>query len=137
MPLFVILPSTSRITQHKKDEETYNDKCPYLDVKCPLCLTFGHPKQHCDHMAIWLILKENSKLVDDKFRQKLLANYAAVDAKRQTKKINKIKGTVRLLYQNGQITEGEQLLDRTLSFLQQPLEGSKQDSSDSEDSQDS
>jgi hypothetical protein len=88
-------------------------------------------------MAIWLILKENSKLVDDKFRQKLLANYAAVDAKRQTKKINKIKGTVRLLYQNGQITEGEQLLDRTLSFLQQPLEGSKQDSSDSEDSQDS
>lgn len=42
-----------------------------------------------------------------------------------------------MLYQNGQITEGEQLLDQTLTFLHQPLEGSKQHSSDSEESQDS
>jgi hypothetical protein len=122
--------SNPRNTQHKNDEETQNDKRPYVDIKCPLCLTYGHPKQHCDHMAIWLILKENSKLVDDKLRQKLLANYAAVDAKCRIKKLNKLKGTVRMLYQNGQITEGEQLLDQTLTFLHQPLEGSKQQSSD-------
>ena len=65
-----------------------------------------------------------------------MTHYAAVDAKRRIKKLNKIKGTVRQLYQNGQINEGEQLLDQTLSFIQQTSDIIK-DSSDSDDSQDS
>ena len=88
-------------------------------------------------MAIWLNLKEGSKLVDDKLWQKLPANYAAVDAKRRTKKLTKIRGTVRQLFQTGKYNEGEQLLDRALSLLDNPTDIVQQDTSDSETSQDS
>ena len=86
----------------------------YVDVLCPLCKTHGHVKYNCDRMAIWLNLKEGSQLVDDKLRKKLLTNYAAVDAKRRTKKLSKVRGTVRQLFQTGQYVEGEQLLNTTL-----------------------
>jgi hypothetical protein len=37
----------------------------YVDVKCPLCQSFGHHIYNCDRMALWLNLKEGSKSVDD------------------------------------------------------------------------
>jgi hypothetical protein len=37
----------------------------YVDVKCPLYQTYGHPLQRCDLMALWLHLKDGIKLVDD------------------------------------------------------------------------
>jgi hypothetical protein len=40
-------PYPARITQDTNKEEANNDKHPYVDIKYPLCLTFGHPKQHC------------------------------------------------------------------------------------------
>lgn len=88
----------------------------YVDNKCPLCQTYGHHKQNCDRMAIWMNLKDGAKLVDEKLRTKLLANYAELDNKRRSKKLNKIRGTVRQLYQNGQFAEGEDLLNSAMSF---------------------
>jgi hypothetical protein len=87
-------------------------------------------------MAMWLMLKENSKLVDDKLRAKLFTNYAELDLKRRTKKLNKIKGTVRQLYQNGQFAEGENLLDSAMSLTAQsaPDTSTPSDSESSEDS---
>jgi len=128
-------------TQHaeldKKKSESTTEARLYVDTKCLLCQSFGHAKSNCDRMAIWLNLKEGSKLVDDKLRQKLLANYATVDAKRRTRKLNKIRGTVRQLYQTGNYNEGEQLLDRALTFIERPTDIVHQDSSDSDDSQES
>jgi hypothetical protein len=46
------------------------DRREYVDILCPLCQTHGHPKQHCDRMALWLLLKDASKNVDDKLRNK-------------------------------------------------------------------
>jgi len=102
-----------------KDAKAIDVVRPYIDAKCPLCQSYGHNKYNCDRMALWLILKEGSKLVDDKLLAKLKANYAAVDEQRRSKKLSKIKGTVRQLYQNGLFAEGEQLLDSTMS-LQNP-----------------
>jgi hypothetical protein len=108
----------------------------YIDVKCPLCQTFGHRPPNCDRMAMWLTLKEGAKLVDDKLRVKLLANYADIDSKRRTKKLHKIAGTVRQLYQNGQFDEGEELLTSAISFNTQSSTVSST-SSDSEASEES
>ena len=79
-------------TRSKPDRNNNDDKNPtgdatvrpYVDVKCPLCQSFGHHKYNCDRMALWLHLKEGSKLVDDKLRVKLHTNYADMDAKRRT-----------------------------------------------------
>jgi hypothetical protein len=90
---------------------------PYVDVKCPLCQSFGHHKYNCDRMALWLNLKEGSESVDDKLRIKIHANYADVDAKRRAKKLGKLKGTVRQLYQRGQFEEGETLLTTAIPQL--------------------
>jgi len=76
-------------TRSKPDRNNNDDKNPigdatvrpYVDVKCPLCQSFGHHKYNCDRMALWLHLKEGSKLVDDKLRVKLHTNYADMDAK--------------------------------------------------------
>ncbi len=65
---------------------------PYVDVKCPLCQSFGHHKYNCDRMALWLYLKEGSKLVDDKLKLKIHDNYANVDAKRRSKSLEKSVG---------------------------------------------
>jgi len=65
-------------------------------------------------MASWLHLKDASKLVDDKLRAKLNAHFAAVDTQRRDKKLSKIKGIVRQLYQDGNISDGDKLLEKTL-----------------------
>jgi len=90
----------------------------YVDIKCPLCQTYGHNQYNCDRMAIWLHLKDGSKLVDDKLRTKLYTAYAELDNKRRARKLTKIKGTVRQLYQNGQFDEGDDLLNNAISGLQ-------------------
>ena len=92
----------------------------FVDVKCPLCQSYGHLKTQCDRMAIWLNLKDASRLVDDKLRKTLSTNYANVDAARRAKKVSRIKGTVRQLYREGQFNAGDQLLDGY--FLQQNQE---------------
>jgi len=103
----------------KADANTLTDVTarPYVDVKCPLCQSFGHHIYNCDRMALWINLKEGSKSVDDKLRQKLQTNDADVDAKCRTKKIGKLKGTVQQLYLSGQFEEGETLLATAIPQL--------------------
>jgi len=105
----------------------------YVDIKCPLCQTYGHHKSNCDHMAIWLNLKEGSKLVDDKLRAKLQTAYAELDNKRRTRKLTKLRGTVRQLYQNGQFAEGEHLLNSAMYANDRTLAISSPHHSDSDD----
>jgi hypothetical protein len=110
----------------------------YVDVKYTLCQPFRHPTHNCDRMAIWLILKEASTLVDDKLRTKLLSNYAAADAKRHTRKLSQLRGTVCQLYQTGHFDEGDYLLNSTISNLNESQNDiDLHHSSDSESSQDS
>lgn len=94
-----------------------SDQRTYVDVQCPLCQTYGHYKYNCDKMAAWLHLKDGTKLVDDKLRAKLLANYAAVINKRREKRVSRLKGTVRQLYQDGNFEAGEELLMKVLPTL--------------------
>jgi hypothetical protein len=105
---------------------------PYVDVKCSLCNSYGHANYNCDHMALWLHLKAGLKLLDEKLHLKILANYADLDAKRRSKKIGKIHGTVRLLYENGQFEEGETLLDSAIPSVQNKTVDSILDESDSD-----
>jgi hypothetical protein len=106
----------------------------YVDTKCPLCQTYGHHKYNCDRMAIWLHLKEGAKLVDDKLKTKLHIAYAELDNKRRSRKLNKLKGTVRQLYQNGQFAEGENLLNNAMTNLENPSDTMLHANSDDSDS---
>jgi hypothetical protein len=101
----------NKITSNDVPPQTDTTARPYVDVKCSLCNSFGHTNYNCDRMALWLHSKAGSKLLDEKLHLKILANYAEPDAKRWSKKIGKIRGTIRLLYENGQFEEGEKLLD--------------------------
>mmetsp|Transcript_10383 Transcript_10383/g.14954 ORF Transcript_10383/g.14954 Transcript_10383/m.14954 type:complete len:1057 (-) Transcript_10383:6976-10146(-) len=87
----------------------------YVDIQCPLCQSYGHPKTQCDRMALWMNLKDASKIVDEKLRAILSKNYAKIDAERRAKKVSRIKGTVRQLFSDGQFSAGEQLLDDCLT----------------------
>jgi hypothetical protein len=107
---------------------------PSVDNKCPLCQTYGHHKYNCNQMALWLHLKEGSKLVDDKLRLKIHANYADIDAKRRSKKLGKIRGTVRQLYETGKFEEGEQLLDSAIPQLTNDIVDPVNDASESDGS---
>lgn len=87
----------------------------YVDTQCPLCKSFGHQKHQCVRMALWLILKDGSQELDERLKTKLMANYAAVDAKRRARRLARIKGAVRQLYQTGNQQAGDQLMDAYLS----------------------
>jgi hypothetical protein len=91
----------------------------YVDILCPLCQCYGHPKTHCDRMAVWLHLKEKSKLVDEKLRAIIFANFAKVNAERRAKKMSRLKGTVRQLYSQGHFLEGDQLLENCIPHYQE------------------
>jgi hypothetical protein len=84
-------------------------------------------------MAIWLNLKEGSTRVDDKLRAKLQTAYAELDNKRRTRKLTKLRGTVRQLYQNGQFAEGEHLLNSAMYANDRTLAISSPHHSDSDD----
>ena len=100
----------------KKDHHVNEDNIrQYVDAKCPLCQTHGHTKYQCDRMAIHLHLLDAAKLVDEKLKTKIIANFAEVDAKRHAKRMAKVKGTVRQLYQAGEYQAGEQLMEKYLA----------------------
>jgi hypothetical protein len=103
----------------------------YVDSQCPLCKSYGHSKHQCDRMAVWLNLKEGSQQLDERFKSKLLANYASVDAKRRARRVARLKGTVRQLYQAGDYQAGDQLMDTYLAQSNYETKGfSDSDSSD-------
>jgi hypothetical protein len=105
---------------HKEDRfrdrntETADNTRKYIDTQCPLCKSYGHPKYQCDRMALYLHLQDGAKLLDDKLKMKIQANYADVDAKRRSRKMAKLRGTVRQLFQAGDYQEGEKLIEKVL-----------------------
>ena len=85
------------------------DSRKYIDVKCDLCNMYGHIKYDCDKMAVYLSLKDNEKKVDEKLKAKIQANFSKNEEQRRTKKVTKLRGTVRQLYTTGQFEAGDQL----------------------------
>jgi hypothetical protein len=65
-------------------------------------------------MALWLLLKDAATRVDDKLRKTLLVNYAKINLQRRQKKVTKLRGTVRQLYENGQYQLGDQILQQSM-----------------------
>jgi hypothetical protein len=118
-----------------KKTETDEGHRKYVDTQCQLCQSYGHLKYQCDRMALYLNLQEGVKLLDDKLKMKIQSNYADLDAKRRTRKVAKLRGTVRQLFQAGEYQEGEQLIDKFLGPPNQPT--TVINMSDSEDSQSS
>lgn len=103
-------PPQHKPRQHTK-QHAANDSQDrqYIDIQCALCQRYGYQKIDCDKMAIWLILQENRKLLDDKLKQKLLDNYSKIIATRQTQKLQCIKGTVHQLYTDGHMEQADTL----------------------------
>lgn len=60
-------------------------------------------------MAQWLILQENSKLIDNKMKTKLLDNHAKLMINHQLKWLQKVKGVVWQLYTEGYPDEADAL----------------------------
>jgi hypothetical protein len=112
-----------------------DDECrEYVDILCPLCHTHGHPQQHCDRMALWLHLKEAAKALNEKLRAKLIANYTVQDNKRRNRKLAKIRGTVRQLYETGDYDAGDQLLHNAMDKIQYCEEIDSQHAAESDQS---
>lgn len=72
--------------------------------------------------------------MDDKLRLKIHANYADIDAKRCSKKLGKIRGTVRQLYETGKFEECEHLLDSAIPQLTNDIVDPVNDASESDGS---
>lgn len=121
---------TTRDTTQDADKHTDDQQRKYVDSQCPLCKSYGHQKHQCDRMAVWLNLKEGAQQLDERFKTKLLANYAEVDAKRRARRVAKLKGTVRQLYQAGDYIAGDQLMD-TLYLSQSTYDDTGVSDSDS------
>ena len=115
----------------KRGKQNTGNNREYVDEQCGFCHTYGHPKHLCDRMTVWLHLKEESKNVDDKMKTRLQANYAEVDAKRRARRITKLRGTVRRLYQEGDYQAGDALLQ---AYLPNSLDGADVKSTVAEDS---
>jgi hypothetical protein len=98
---------------HGQDKPDINTR-PYVDIQCLLCQSYGHPQTQCDRMALWLLLKDAATRVDDKLRKTLLVNYAKINLQRRQKKVTKLRGTVRQLYENGQYQLGDQILQQSM-----------------------
>jgi len=121
-------PAIVRHAQFERNPYTPNEKQSgtklvatarkFLDAKCPLCQSYGHPQHQCDRMALWFHLREASKSVDEKLKAQITKNYyAKVDEERRATKLARFKGTVQQLYNDGQIITGEQLLAEYMEKL--------------------
>jgi hypothetical protein len=87
---------------------------PYVDIQCSFCKTYGHKKLNCDKMSLWLTLQDNSHQIDEKMRSKLLDNYAKVTSERRHRQLQKLKGTVRQLYTEGDMDQADALWDQCI-----------------------
>lgn len=63
-------------------------------------------------MASWLTLQENSHQIDEKMKQKLIENYIRMNSDKRTRRLKKLKGTVRQLYTEGEMEQADALWDQ-------------------------
>jgi hypothetical protein len=113
-------------SQIRQDQNTIR---PFQNIQCSYCKLFGHKRAHCDKMAQYILVHEAYKQIDDKTKTKILENYSKANAERRSRKIQKVKGTVRQLYSEGFNDEADALWDHCHS-----LEGIYKSDSDTSNS---
>lgn len=86
----------------------------YIDIQCDFCKMYGHKKVQCDKMATWLHLHKASQQLDEKLKTRILENYGKTTTDRRSRRLQKIKGTVRQLYTEGQTEQAEALWDKCM-----------------------
>jgi hypothetical protein len=62
-------------------------------------------------MALWLLIQEASKHMEDKLKAKLMDNYPELMMDCHTKQLQRLKGTVRQLYTDGQFEQADAMWD--------------------------
>jgi hypothetical protein len=119
------MPIIQTMTHHQNPQKPHrprpprtdsNNHCQYIDIQCTLCKTYGHKNINCDKMSQWLTLQENSQQVDEKLKARLMANYTKLNNERRTKRLQRLKGTVRQLYTEGQAEQADALWDQYISI---------------------
>jgi hypothetical protein len=113
-------------SQIRQDQNTIR---PFQNIQCSYCKLFGHKRAHCDKMAQYILVHEAYKQIDDKTKTKILENYSKANAERRSRRIQKVKGTVRQLYSEGFNDEADALWDHCHS-----LEGIYKSDSDTSNS---
>jgi len=89
---------------------------PFVNIQCSYCNAFGHKRIHCDRMAQFILLTEALKSLDEKTKKNILDNYATTVNERRTRRIQRVKGTVRALYTEGYDAEADALWDQCHSY---------------------
>jgi hypothetical protein len=67
-------------------------------------------------MAQFILLTEALKSLDEKTKKNILDNYATTVNERRTRRIQRVKGTVRALYTEGYDAEADALWDQCHSY---------------------
>jgi hypothetical protein len=103
--------TTPRPNYQKDHKPSTTPQRPYVDIQCKFCGRHGHKKSTCDKMAIWCLMQDAHKQIDEKFKARLIAQYMDNLKNRRSRRMNRIKTTVRQLYSEGQCEQAENLWD--------------------------
>jgi hypothetical protein len=119
-------PYSPKPKDHRHSQSTPR---AFVDIKCSYCKRHGHKKINCDKMAQHLILQDNVKSIDEKQKAQLITQYLTTMAERRTRRMARIKHTVRQLYSEGQAEQADTLLEQCMSH--NPTHDSGEDASTS------
>jgi len=100
---------------------------PFVDIQCSYCKGWGHKRINCDKMAQYVLMQEAYKTLDDKKKAALLEAYIKTQTERKTRRIQRIKGTIRQLYTDGMSAEADALWDQC-HFIDEAAENESTDS---------
>ncbi len=104
-------PSSRLKSRTTKPSVTDNTR-PYIDIQCSYCKMYGHKKASCDKMSLWLTLRDTSQHIDDKTKTRLIETYTKHNMDKRTKRLQRLKGTVRQLYSEGALDQADELWDQ-------------------------
>jgi hypothetical protein len=123
-------PNQQRPPRHRTTQIDTKTRT-YVDVQCPYCKNYGHQGQNCDKIALFIILSEAILHLQDKVKSRLTGAYLKVVHERRSKRVNKVRSTVRQLYSSGNTEEGDALWDQCMQ--QEDIQDLSDQSSSSSD----
>jgi len=103
-------PPTQERSEHKQQRTRQ-----YVDIQCSFCNAYGHKKYNCENMAIWLLLNDTSKHLDEKQKSKLIDQYTKSMSEKCNRCLKRLKGKVRQLYTTSQMEEAGTIWSQCLT----------------------
>jgi len=88
----------------------------FTDVQCNYCKGFGHKSITCERLAQLLLLQDVLQKISEKTKVKLLEHYTKTQQDRRDRKMKRVKGTVRQLYEDGMAQEADEFLDQCILY---------------------